>query len=254
MRCAFLLALAAIALQATDPPYAGTWKLNVDKSNFGETTLTYAKTLSGQMQFSSHGQSYMLRMDGRDYPSVLGRTAAWKQIDANMWQTITKQNGKVIFTETTTLSPDGNTLTIMMKGAKPAGGTFEQTMVLERVSSGTGLPGKWKTKNVTTSAPTIVQLIPSGIDGLTIRIPDFQITSEAKFDGKDYPATGAAVPPGLTFAFEKTGPRSFDLLEKQNGKPIFKLSFTVSADGKTLTETGAAIGVNEPFKAVYERQ
>lgn len=142
----------------------------------------------------------------------------------------------------------------MMKGPKPAGGTFEQTMVLMRVSGGTGLLGTWKTKNVKTSAPTIVELIPSGIDGLVIRIPDFQMTSDAKFDGKDYHVTGAAAPPGLTFALEKTGLRSFELLEKQNGKSIFKLSFAVSADGKTLTETGGAIGVNEPFTAVYERQ
>lgn len=44
------------------------------------------------------------------------------------------------------------------------------------------------------------------------------------------------------------------MTEKLNGKPIFKLSFTISDDGKTLTETGGAIAVNEKFKAVYDRQ
>jgi hypothetical protein len=62
------------------------------------------------------------------------------------------------------------------------------------------------------------------------------------------------VPPGLTLAIQKTGPRSFDMTEKQNGKPIFKLSFSVSDDGKTLTETGSPVGVSEKFKAVYDRQ
>jgi hypothetical protein len=53
---------------------------------------------------------------------------------------------------------------------------------------------------------------------------------------------------------QKTAPRSFDMTEKQNGKPIFTLSFAVSSDGKTLTETGGAIGVSEKFTAVYDRQ
>jgi len=239
--------------RAADLPYAGKWKLNVAKSDFGETTVRFAQTASGQMQFTTSGQSYTYQVDGKDYPSLFGRTSAWKQIDANTWEIAVKQNGKLLSTETVRLSADGKTLTIHETGPKPAGGTFEQTAVYERVSGDPGLMGTWKTKNLTTSAPTIVELIPS-TDGLTIRIPDFQISCAAKFDGQDYPATGPTVPPGLTLAIQKTGPRSFDMTEKQNGKPIFKLSFTVSDDGKTLTETGGAIGVSEKFKAVYDRQ
>jgi len=239
--------------KAADLPYAGKWKMNVAKSDFGETTLGFTQTASGQMQFTASGQSYTFRTDEKDYPSLFGRTSAWKQIDANTWEIAVKQNGKLLGTETARLSADGKTLTIHEKGPKPAGGTFEQTTVYERVSGGPGLMGNWKTKNLTTSAPTILELIPS-TDGLTIRIPDFQMSCETKFDGKDYPATGPTVPPGLTLAIQKTGPRSFDMTEKQNGKAIFKLSFTVSDDGKTLTEAGGAIGVSEKFKAVYDRQ
>jgi hypothetical protein len=248
------IAPAAQLDKAADLPYAGKWKLNVAKSDFGETTVTFAQTASGEMQFTAAGQSYTFRMDGKDYPGLFGRTATWKQIDANTWETANKQDGKLLSTETTKLSADGKTLSINAKGPKPAGGTFDQTIVYERVSGGPGLVGKWKTKNVETSAPTVLELTPSGSDGLTVNIPDFKITSEVKFDGKDYPAVGPGVPPGLTLAIQKAGPRSFDMTEKQNGKPLFKLSFTVSADGKTLTETGGPIGVSEKFKAVYDRQ
>lgn len=237
-----------------DPPYAGKWKLNFAKSDFGETTIAFTKAASGQMQFTMMGQSYTFHMDEKDYPALFGRTAAWKQIDANTWETTIKQDGRLIVTETSRLSPDGKTLTLNTKGPKPAGGTFEETVVYVRMSGGPGLEGKWKTKNIKGSAPTVLELTPSGDDGLTIRIPDFQINCEAKFDGKDYPATGPTVPAGLTIAVTKTGPRSFDILEKKDGKEIFKLSFAVSADGKTLTETGGAVGTNEKFKAVYERQ
>jgi hypothetical protein len=240
--------------KAGDLPYAGRWKLNVAKSDFGETTATYAKAGSDEMQFTMAGQSYKFRVDGKDYPSIFGRTSAWKQIDSNTWETVTKQDGTLIATDTTKLSADGKTMTVHSKGPKPAGGTFEQTTVYERVSGGPGLEGKWKTKNFQTSAPTVLELTPSGSDGLMVKIPDFKIAADLKFDGKDYPATGPGMPPGLTLAIKKTGPRSFDLIEKQNGKPLFNLSFAVSADGKTLTETGGPVGVDEKFKAVYERQ
>jgi hypothetical protein len=239
---------------AGELPYAGRWKLNIAKSDFGETTATVAKVGSDEMQFTIAGQSYKFRVDGKDYPSIMGRTSAWKQIDANTWETLIKQDGMLITTDTTRLAADGKTMTVHSKGPKPAGGTFEQTTVYERVSDGPGLEGKWKTKNVQNSAPTVLELTPSGTDGLMIKIPDFKISADAKFDGNDYPATGPGLPPGLTIAIQKTGPRSFDMTEKQNGKPLFKLSFAVSADGKTLTETGGPVGVDEKIKAVYERQ
>jgi hypothetical protein len=237
-----------------DLPYAGRWKLNVAKSDFGETTVTYAKAGADEMQFTMAGQSYKFKVDGKEYPSLFGRSSAWKQIDATTWETVTKQGATLIVTDTTKLSPDGKTLTLHSKGPKPAGGTFEQTTVYERVSGGPGLEGKWKTKNVQSSAPTVLAFTPSGSDGLKVEVPDFKIAADLKFDGKDYPATGPGMPPGFTLAIKKTGPRSFDLLEKQNGKPLFSLSFEVSADGQTLTETGGPIGVDEKIKAVYDRQ
>jgi hypothetical protein len=103
-----------------------------------------------------------------------------------------------------------------------------------------------------TSAPTVLELVPSGSDGLSVNIPDFKIVPgkirrQGLRDGPRY-ATG------LTLAIRKTGPRSFDVTETQNGKPLMMLSFTVSDDGKTLTETGGPVGVSEKFKAVYDRQ
>ena len=88
---------------AADLPYAGTWKLNLAKSDFVETTVTYEQTASGHMQFTAAGQSYTFQMDGKDYPSLFGGTAAWKQTDATTWEIALKQNGKLINTTTTTL-------------------------------------------------------------------------------------------------------------------------------------------------------
>jgi hypothetical protein len=246
--------LVAQSEKPGDLPYAGRWKLNIAKSDFGESTVTYAKAGADEMQFTMGGQTYKYKVDGKDDPSIFGRTSAWKQIDASTWETAIKQDGMLITTDTTKLSADGKTMTVHSKGPKPAGGTFEQTTVYERVSGASGLEGKWKTKKVQSNTATVLDLQPSGSDGLTISIPDFKITADLKFDGKDYPAAGPGVPPGLTLALKKTGPRSFDIQEKMNGKPLVDLSFVLSADGNTLVETGTPAGVDEKFKAVYERQ
>jgi hypothetical protein len=58
----------------------------------------------------------------------------------------------------------------------------------------------------------------------------------------------------MTLATQKTSPRSFDVTGKQDGKAIFKFSFAVADDGKTLTQTGGMIGVSEKVTAVYDRQ
>ncbi len=174
--------------RAADLPYAGTWRLNVAKSDFGETTVSYEQTASGHLRFTASGQSYNFQIDGKPYPSLFGYTSAWKQIDAT-----------------------------------------------------------------TPGTPGIVELVPSGTDGLTISLPDDRERCEAKFDGKDYPVTGPIANPGMTLAIQKTSPRSFDMTGKQGGKPIVKISFTVSDDGKTLTLTGGAVGVSEKFAHVYDR-
>ena len=107
--------------KANELPYAGRWKLNIAKSDFGETTVTVAKVGpdNAEMQFTMAGQSYKFRVDGKDYPSIMGRTSAWKQIDANTWETLIKQDGMLITTDTTRLAADGKTMTVHSKGPKP---------------------------------------------------------------------------------------------------------------------------------------
>jgi len=254
--CQKLLIFLAVTgtLAAVDLPYAGKWKMNTAKSDFGEGTITFAQTASGEIEYTADGQSYTFKLDGKDYPALLGQTAAWKQIDPNTWQTVDKLNGKVLSTDKTTLAADGKTLTINTQGTKPNGGTMDETMVLQRVSGTSGLLGKWKTKTLKSSSPDIMELAAFGDDGLRLAVIDFNLTCEAKFDGKDYPCTGPTLAPGWTMSAKKSGSRAIEIIDKLNGKPTYQVTMTVSADGKTLTETGGAVGVNEKFKAVYDRQ
>jgi hypothetical protein len=251
--CALVFAFAG-GLAAAENPFAGTWKLNPAKSKFTGDTMKYEKTPSGAISWSGSGFTYTFNVDGKEYTAPLGGAVVWKQIDDHTWETTYKRKGILLSTDTSRLSPDGKTLTVVSKGTKPNGDTFQDTTVYERTSGEKGLLGGWRDKEVKISSPGTFTIKPSGEDGLVFTSEAYKSRCEAKFDGKDYPCTGPTVPAGFAVTLKRTGPRSFEEVDKQKGKPLFKSTTTVSPDGRTLTEVGAPVGVNEPYTAVYERQ
>ncbi len=250
-----LLLAAAGLLAAADAPYMGKWKLNPAKCDFGQTTVTFAKTASGDMQFTTEGQSYTFKTDDKDAPALFGSTAAWKQVDANTWEATYKINGKVLSVDTTKLSSDGKTLTVESKGTRPDGEVFDDVTVFQRVDGTSGLAGKWKTKNVKISAPSTMELTPNGPDGITWNAIDMKATCSAKFGAStDGACTGETFGPGFAWAVRKAGSHAFEGIVKHDGKTLWTSTYTVSADGKTLTEAGANVVTNEKTKFVYDRQ
>jgi hypothetical protein len=97
-------------------------------------------------------------------------------------------------------------------------------------------------------------LTPKGSDGLTISLGNEGGVCDAKFDGKDHPAKGPVWPSGWTCMVAKDGTSGIALTWKKDGKDMYKSTLVASPDGKTLTETGSAAGVNETFKVVYDKQ
>jgi hypothetical protein len=248
-------AVAAVTvIAAADAPYIGKWKMNPARSDFGELTVVYEQLPSGEMQETAAGQSYKFKLDGKDYPDQFGNTAAWKPLSDTSWQRTLKLKDKVLTTDTFTVSTDGKSLTVASKGTKPNGEAIDDTYAFQRVSGGPGLAGKWKARNMKSSSPSLLELAPSGPDGLTFKIVDMGLTCNAKLDGKDYPCTGPTLAEGWTVAMAGAGPRGLDMTIKQKGKTLYKVGYSVSSDGKTLTETGGATATNEKVKVVYERQ
>lgn len=247
-----LFAALATCLVAGNATYEGKWKMNLSKSDFGESTVTFEMTSAGEIKATTDGVTYTVKTDGKDYPTPWGTTTVWKSVNANTWEFTNKLNGKVMETATVKLSADDKTLTMDAKTVQATGGTANNTNVYQRVSGGPGLAGKWKTKNVKSSAPGIVELITKGPDGITFNFVNEGATCEAKFDGKDYPATGAMFPAGWTCAVSKAGDNGLDVTWKKDGKPMYKSNMT--AAGKTLTELTNATGSADKVKIVYDRQ
>jgi hypothetical protein len=249
-----LVGMGAAISWASDPPYAGNWKLNPAKSDFGETTVTYEKLDDGQMRFTAEGQSYTFKTDGKDYPTPWGTSAAWKAVDKNTWEVTNKVNEKVVGTATLKLAADGQKLTVDAKNIDATGKTSKDKAVYQRLSGGPGMAGQWKTKNVPIGSPGTIDITPSGPDGLTLTFVEQKGICSAKFDGQDHPATGPVWPSGWTCAIAKSGATGLDVTWKKDGEVMYKDTLTPSDDGKTLIDVGSAHGTSEKVKAVYDRQ
>jgi hypothetical protein len=249
----FGICICALGL-AADAPYAGKWKMNMAKSDFGDMNMTYESMPGGEMKVTMDGMSYTFKTDGKDNMTPWGSTAAWKSTGANSWEMIEKTNGKVSATSTVKISADGKMLTVDSKRAKADGGTSNDTMNFTRVSGGPGLAGKWKTKNMTSSAPDTMILTPKGADGVNLALGNEGANCDAKFDGKPYPAVGTMWPAGWTCVVAKNGARGLDVTWQKDGKPLYKSTLMPSDDGKTLTESSTAVASGDKVKIVYDKQ
>jgi hypothetical protein len=245
-----LWALSSIAYLKAQPSLAGTWKLNLAKSQLSGQTLSVEKAASGMLHFDSQGFAYDFDLSGKDFPTPDGGAVSWKEVNPTTWEGVMKLNGKPI--ATMTLNMKGDNITAVMKATKPEGGTVEQTSTWNRISGGPGFLGKFKSTEVK-GAATTMEIALEGTNGITVKYPEFQVTCKGAFDGKDYPMMGAGANLKQTLAFEKSGANAIKITTKLSGKPFYVDVLTLSADGNTLTDEGNPIAVKEPVKAVYER-
>lgn len=74
------------------------------------------------------------------------------------------------------------------------------------------------------------------IDGTNAQGQATHTETVAQFDGQDNPVKGAALP-NSTSAYKRIDGRTFEAMNKVNGKPTVTTRVAVSADGKTVTAT-----------------
>ena len=78
--------------------------------------------------------------------------------------------------------------------------------------------------------------IKTTIDGTNAEGKPAHTESVAGFDGKDNPVKGAQIP-NRTTAYRRIDDRTFEAIDKLDGKPTVTTRVAVSADGKTMTAT-----------------
>jgi hypothetical protein len=248
------LALFLSSTALAESPFDGTWTLNTAKSHLAGDTMTYADAGNGTLKYTDSDQTYTFKPDGSSFTTPMGTDRTFSKTGADSYTVTVKKGALLLRTNTIKVSSDGNTLTMESKGTKPNGDTFDDTTTYARTAPGTGLVGGWKSTKVTLSSPNSITIRTDGADGVTLTISAVKANCQAKWDGKDYPATGPTVSEGLTLAVTKTGANGFKMVEKVKGKPIVVLHYQAAADGKSLTVKGTNGQGKEPFTEVFEKQ
>jgi hypothetical protein len=99
-----------------------------------------------------------------------------------------------------------------------------------------------------------MEIAATGANGVVIKSDGAAYVS-GQFDGKDNPAMGIMAGSKTTFALRKVSDSSFEITVKVDGKPMYVEVYSVSADGKTLTDTGTPVNAKqEPYKMVFDRK
>jgi hypothetical protein len=243
-------ATAAVA----ENPFAGNWKFDASKSKITGHTVTFAVEPAGTIQVTEGGQSYSFKPDGSASKTPFGDTVMWTKIDGSTWKAVYKKDSMVLDTDLWKLAADGKTVEVSSTGTKPNGDSFSESETFARITPGTGFFAKWKSTKVSSNAPDTRVIEANGDDGIIWNIPEIKASLALKFDGKDVTPTGPTVPAGLTLSATRVSPRKFEIVEKMNGKVVWKGTETVSADGHTMTSVGSPAGVSEPTTDVYQKQ
>jgi hypothetical protein len=76
-----------------------------------------------------------------------------------------------------------------------------------------------------------------------------------QFDSKDNPGIGIMAGSKTTVACRKISDSSFEVTTKIDGKAMYVEVYSVSTDGKTLTDNGTPVAAkSEAFKMVFDKQ
>jgi hypothetical protein len=243
------------ATAAAQTPFAGTWKLNQEKSQLGGDTMKFGPAQDNSIEMVAGGMTYSFRTDGNNYAMPTGNIASWRQTGPDSWTTEYRTtSGKLLSSDHWKLSADGKGLNVVSSGVKASGDLYTDTVDYVRTEgSGESLNGTWKSSSVKLGSPGDLVIEVSGLYALTLKIPASNASCRATLDWKEAPCEGPEVPTGLRIALTRTGPYSMKMVQNLNGKTISSWAFTASDDGKTLTEVGGTPG-DPPATMIWEKK
>lgn len=219
-------------------PFDGSW-VNKAGEQLPEGPLSYS--LSDEtFRCSCAIGDIEIRPDGDDHKTA--ETAYWntlnvEAVDARSVVLIAKKVGRTMFTEIDSVSPDGNTLTQMVKDTTEA-----ETVTIEtwshRVEAGPAgshaISGTWKAFKARRSLNGSLIKYTCTKDSFSAETPLGERYT-AKFDGNFYPVEDD---PGHTMVSAKLlDARTVELTSKRNGKIVSISRLSVDPDGNSIHAT-----------------
>jgi hypothetical protein len=234
-RLLVLLLLSPGALHAQSP-FDGTWIINTDAAQLPQKPIVYLLA-KGMFRCSACFANTRIKADGHDQEvtdSSYWNTVSVRTVDSYTVELIAKKAGETMFTEIDTISPDGGTLTQVVKDTTESQPVTSET-VSQRVKKGPAgshaLSGSWRAYKFNRSK-----------NGSTIkyRCTENSFSAEtplgerydAKFDGNYYPVEDD---PGHTMAAAKLlSPNTVEVTSRRNEKIVGVLRLSVAPDGGSI--------------------
>lgn len=236
--------LLPILAWATQSLFEGTW--NFAPAEFGTEVLLLQ---DGIFQDSTALPLIKVRANGTDQPNPPDSktdTAAARVVDDKTVEVTIKRDGKVIEQNRHTVSADGKTIIKEYRlnpeagtGKQPETGKWTLSLVAAGPAGSHAISGKWSVPGLTLSRKVTFKSSP---DGLTMSSL-FTLGKDIKVDGKDYPMKGiygfqgmGGGGPDITVSLTQVNDRTISQTLKKDGKIDVMFTYTVSDDGKILTE------------------
>jgi hypothetical protein len=229
----FLVPMAAWA----DSPFDGTWVTKTDSVVMSQKPWVILLD-KGIFQNESMVPPLKVKADGMDQP-VSGYAGfdsmAVQIVGTDSVEFTAKKAGKVMGTNTFTVSSDGKTLTNKFSdqsGTTPATGEVLLTRVKSGPKGSNPVSGSWreaKLQDLSANGQTVTYKATA--DGLSMSAPTGQ-SYEAKFDGKYYPVAGD--PSQTMVSLKHVNAHTIIETDKQLGKVVEVATMTVSPDGKSI--------------------
>ena len=245
----------AIAFATT--PFDGTWKVKLDSMQASGKPTEDVALINGSYTCKSCVPPFTVKADGKDQLTPVHNTRdhlAVKVVSPTTVEYTTKVGGKVIGTNTDTVSADGNTLTSTFtdySGEKPIKGTITEKRVGPAPPGAHAVSGAWMQDSfpeITESARIFV--MQSSDNG--IKWTWNGMITDAKFDGKQYAVKND--PQKTLVTLKKISDRQFEERGTSEGKLQYITMWTVSADGKAITQTSEDLPHGTKSSWVLEKQ
>jgi hypothetical protein len=246
--------IVAGTLSAANDPFLGEWKLNPSKSKLiDEMKVDSAGGNKYGFDFGG-GHPEIIAADGTDQPGIGGTTLAVTVEGPDTWKVVRKKDGRMLLTANWALSKGGNTLKDDYTEIGPDGKGSTVNYVYKRTAGTSGFAGTWESASLTINFEFVLKVQPYEGDGLSIIDSTEGVTTNFKFDGKDYPNAGPNAEKGSTSSARRVNPHTVEITDKVNGKTASTRQIELSSDLKTLTMTLHPASRREPNILVFERQ
>jgi hypothetical protein len=230
-----MLALCIPAWSLADTPFAGTWVLQPELTEYPIGALSI-KVDHGIFQRLDCKEPFDVPADGVDHPvaRALFDSIAVQVRGHNRLEMTQKVADRVTWRGVYTVSSDRRSLTLEFddrRASVPVTGAIRYAREGEPAGM-TALTGTWRPQSMTRLSDSGQTMAFHDTDnGIAMSAADGR-SFEAKFDRQYYPVQG---PLGETIAVGRPAPATLQLNMTKNGRPIDVSRATVADDGQSMT-------------------